>query len=167
MATPSEAHLLAFGRILHNYASVETGIQISLSAILGIGLGDASIAFQPYTASSLRNVAKSLAKERLKPKLAEQLCCIVGDWFHYNGVRNLIAHTRWTEGARPGALKPRGVSIREGRARWLGGDPDEQDFTATELEQVAHELHKINERVKQFLVTSGLGPIIEAKIASR
>lgn len=167
MAVPSDAHLLAFGRILHNYASVETGIQIALSGILEIGLAEASIAFQPYTASNLRNVAKSIAKERLQPILADQFSRIVSDWSHHNKIRDLIAHTRWTDGDRPGSIRARGVSIENGSAQWLGDDTNQASYTALELEKLAKKLHEINERAKRFLTESGLRRIVEAKLEAK
>ncbi len=68
MAVPSDAHLLAFGQIMHAYAAVESGIKIALSGILEIDLAHALITFEPYSANDLKNVAKSLARERLKPQ---------------------------------------------------------------------------------------------------
>ena len=164
MATPSDAHLLAFGRIIHNFASVEMGIKITVSGVLEVHLDAALIAFQPYSATDLRNVAKSLSKERLKPKDAEQFCCIIGDWFKFNTLRNVIAHSRWTDGQRPRSIKPRRLNIRQGKADWFGNKLDEEDFTAEELEARAEELHLINERTKKFLQTSGLADVIESKI---
>jgi hypothetical protein len=164
MATPSEAHLLAFGRFIHAYAAVESGIKIALSGVLGTELDAALISFAPYRASDLRNVAKSLAKERLKPPEAEQFCCIVGDWFQFNGLRNIIAHSRWTEGLREGAIKPRRLNIREGKADWVGDKPDEQEYTAPELQGRADKLNEVNERLKKFLQTSGLADVIASRI---
>jgi hypothetical protein len=161
MATPSDAHLLAFGRIIHNFASVETGIKLVLSGILDTFVDSALVSFAPYGAGDLRNVAKSLAKQRLKPEPAEKFCCIVGDWYAFNGLRNLIAHSRWTTSYRPGAIKPRRLSIREGRADWYGDSETEDDYTAPELETLAEELNVINERLKKFGQASGLFEIIE------
>jgi hypothetical protein len=166
MAIPSDAHLLAFGRIVHNFATAETGIKITVSAILEIRLADALVAFEPYGAVDLKNVAKSLAKEKLKPELAERFCCIVGDWAAFNYLRNLIAHSRWTDvDCPPGAIKPRGYSIREGRAKPIGIDPDETTYTASELEAAAHKIHLINERLKKFIQETGLRRIIDKKMA--
>lgn len=165
MAVPSEAHILAFGRLIHNYAMVESGIKIALSDILQVRLADALIVFEPYGAQNLKNVAKSLAKEQMKPALAEEFCCIVGDWAAHNRLRNMIAHYRWTNGARPNSLRARYLSIRDDRAIWYGDGPDEGDFTAEEIEAKALGLHKVNERLKSFLQSSGLQSIIEAKIA--
>lgn len=166
MAVPSDAHLLAFGRIIHNFASVETGIKLALCGILNTFIDSALISFQPYSAGDLRNVAKSLAKERLRPELSDQFCHIVGAWFAFNGLRNVIAHSRWTASHRPGAIKPRRLNIREGRADWIGDRESEQDYTASELEAAAEKLHLVNERLKAFLQSSGLADIIAENIDS-
>lgn len=164
MAVPSDEHLLAFGRIIHAYAAVESGIKIALSGILEIDLTYALIVFAPYGARDVKNVAKSLAKERLKPSLAEEFNCIVGDWSGYSHLRNTIAHSRWTLGLEPGAIKPRGVNIREGRAKFAGDGDDEKGYIASDLNDVVAKLDAINERLKRFLKSSGLAQIIETKI---
>lgn len=165
MTVPSDDHLIAFGRVMHNYAAVESGIKIAMSGILEIDLAHALIAFEPYSAINVKNVAKSLAKEKLKPKLAETFCHIVGEWSAHNTLRNTIAHTRWTNGIRPGSIKPRNLSIKEGRAKFVGDGEDEADYTADDLEAAATKLHEINERLKMFLELSGLNRIIESKMA--
>jgi hypothetical protein len=164
MAYPSEAHLLAFGRMVHHFAQVESGIKIALCGILELKLAHAMITFQPYTAQSLKKAAKSLAKERLKPPLADKFSCIVGDWYAHNRLRNDIAHNRWTDGARPNAIKPRYVSINADRADWFGDDDTETDYAPEDIEERAESLNSVNERLKAFLQESGLQSIIEAKI---
>jgi len=164
MAIPTDAHLLAFGRIMHHYALCETGIKITVSAILNIPVSEAVIVLEPGGATDLKNVAKSLAKAKLKPAFAETFCCIVGDWGGYNSLRNLIAHSAWTDGVRPGSIKPRRVSIREGRALFTGDEEDEKDYTAPELEKAAREIALINYRNAKFLDESGLQRIIDKYI---
>lgn len=167
MTVPSDAQLLAFGRIMHAYAAVESGIKIALSGILEIDLAHALIAFEPYSANDLKNVAKSLAKERLKPQLAEQFIAIVGDWSGSNTLRNTIAHSRWTDGERPGSIKPRGLDIRQGSAKFVGDCEQERSFSAGELHTALAQLDSVNERLKRFLKVSALDQIIEAKMAGR
>lgn len=100
----------------------------------------------------------------LQPKWAEQFCCIVGDWSAHNAVRNLIAHSAWTDGDRPGSIKPRNLSIREGRAKFIGDGEGEVSYTAAELEAVARSLALINRRNLQFLDDSGLRQFIDENI---
>lgn len=149
---------------MHNYAVVESGIKMALTAVLEIDLGNGMIVFEPYSAVNLKNVAKSLAKERLKPQWVESFCSIVGEWSGFSSIRNAIAHNRWTDGTQPGAIKPHTLNIREGKVRWIGNLEDEVEFTATDLEAKAHALNLINERLKLFLHVSGLAAIIETKI---
>ena len=151
---------------MHAYAAVESGIKIAMSAILEIDLAHALIAFEPYGARDVKNVAKSLAKERLKPDLAEQFNSIVGEWSGHNFLRNTIAHSRWTDGDRPGSIKPRSVNIREGHAKFIGDDENEKSYTTTELGAVLAQLDSINERLKRFLKASGLERIIESKMSA-
>ena len=115
---------------------------------------------------NLKNVAKIISKGHLKPQWADKFNSIVGDWAGHNFIRNTIAHNRWTDGQRSNAIKPRYVKIREGRADWFGDDGSEADFLATDLERAAHALHLINERLKSFLIESGLQKIIEEKMDS-
>lgn len=166
MTIPSDDHLLAFGRIIHNFASVETGIKLTLAGILNTFLDAALISFQPYSALDLKNVAKSLSKERLRPELSDEFCHIVGAWAAYTGLRNVIAHSRWIEGIRSGSIKPRRLDIRADRARWIGNQLEEDDYTAPELEKIAFDLHRINERLKKFLHTSGVADVIDRNIDS-
>ena len=113
---------------------------------------------------SLKNVAKSISMRHLKPQWADKFNCIVGEWAGHNFIRNTIAHNRWTDGQRSNTIKPRYVKIREGRADWFGNDESETDFLAADLDRTAHALHLINERLKSFLIESGLQKIIEEKM---
>jgi len=154
--------MTAFGRVIHHFAFVETGIKLAIGGILGANLDAVLIMAEPYRANDLKNVAKSLAKERLKPPHSEQFCQIVGDWAKFSSLRNLIAHARWTDGDRPGTIKPRGVKIRDGRAEWLGDDPAETSYSAAELEALAAQISQVDQRLRAFFTTSGLALIIEA-----
>jgi len=164
MPIVSDEHLLAFGRIIHRYAAVESGIKIALSGLLEIGLDLAMITFEPYGALHLKNVARSLAKQRLRPELSKQFVCIVGDWYALNYLRNIIAHSRWTEGSRPNSIKPRSIRIQNGHAQWFGDDEAEDDYTAEELNAKSDKLNEVNERLKVFLQDSGLGRIVAEMI---
>lgn len=166
MAIPSDAHFKAFGALIHNYASVETGLKIVLSGILNAPLRLVLIMTEPYSALNLRQVLKAVAKEHEWPdKHLETLMQIVGDVKPISPLRNQIAHCRWTEGARPDAVKPRRVDIREERARYYGDDEDERDWTAAELDEQAEKLIAINLRLIQFLSDTGLQTVIERNIS--
>lgn len=167
MATPSDAHLRAFGSIVYQYATVETGLKICLSGILDTSLHIALILTEPYGSLDLRRVIKSVAKEHDWPDGGlDRLVQIVGDLKPHTALRNNIAHSRWTDGGRPGAIKPRGIDIRQERAVFIGNDPDERDWTAEEMMASAEALAALNRRILQFMDDMGLTARIERHIAS-
>lgn len=161
--TPSVAHLQAFGALVHHYATVETGLKIALCGMLRIDLSDALIISQPYGAVDLRHVVKAVAKERewKDPVHLEQLVQIVGDIKPFGPLRNHIAHSRWTAGSRPGAIRPRHINIRNEKAEYFGDGPSERDWTAPEIAEAANALAQINGRILSWLVSTGLQEIIE------
>jgi hypothetical protein len=164
MAVPSDKHLLAFGRLMVNFAHCELGIKFVIGGMMRTGIDEALIALEPYSATNVRNVARSLAKETLKPEICERLVQIVGDWFKHNALRNLIAHSRWTNAERPGAVKPLGVSIREGKAKWLGMphiDDGSEGYTSDEIDASAQDLAAISERLRTFILSTGISPTME------
>jgi hypothetical protein len=164
MALPSEAHLVACGRLIHNFAYCEFGIKLVIGGTMRTGIDETMIALQPYSAAHVHDAAKSLAKEKLNAKIAGKFCQIVGDWFKHNGLRNTVAHSRWTIGDRPNSIKPQGVSIRRGRVRWLGIkgiDDGAIDYTAEDIEAAARELADVGERIKVFIQSTRLSPVID------
>jgi hypothetical protein len=165
MAIPTSAHLAAFGGLTFYYASNELGLKIAISGILQTDLADVLIVTEPLQSLQLRNVTKAIAKHRLRPDLAEQLCQIVGDLGAFGPLRNSIAHNQWVDGAREGSIKPKYVSIREGRADWKGDDPEDRDWTAAEMTAEVGKLAKLQIRLNNFLNSSGLAAIVEEKTA--
>lgn len=166
MAIPSEAHFKAFGALIHNYASVETGFKIVLSGILNAPLRLMLIMSEPYSSLNLRQVVKAVAKEHDWPdNQLETLMQIIGDVKPIAPLRNHIAHCRWTEGTRADTIKPRRIDIREERARYYGNDEEERDWTASEIEAEAQKLIDINLRLIQFLSDTGLKEVIERNIS--
>lgn len=157
-------HYLQFGRIVHHYATVETGIKITLCGLLQIDLGDMLILSEPYSSATLRNVAKAMSEEKLTEEWRDQLNRIIDDFAKFGPIRNLIAHSRWTTGERLGSIKPRRVDIRSGKAKWLGDAEVERSWTALDLAGVATELHALNERLKGFQEDSGLKAIIQQNL---
>jgi hypothetical protein len=158
-------HFEVFGRVINAYATVETGIQIALSGILRVHLSEAMVITSPYSAAQLKNVAKSIAKIKLRPELAEQFVSLVGRWSAHSRLRNDIAHNRWTKGGKPGSIKPVYINIRDDKARFGGYDEEERDWTTDEIGKAFNQLASINEEIKTFLVDSGLDDIIDLIMA--
>jgi hypothetical protein len=76
----------------------------------------------------------------------------------YNSLRNLIAHSIWTHGTRPGSIKPVTVKIRGGKGKFFGDPKDEteKDWTEEEMTNIAAKLGLIHNSYVFFLRTSGL-----------
>ena len=152
----SDPQLLAFGKITYLYASIEWGIRCMLAGIVETPLVEALILSEPYSASSLKNVAKSAAKlSRLSDDNQKFFIQLAGDWGAFANLRNAIAHRRWEGGERPDSIRPVGVDIRSGKAKMIG-DVEDRDWLEIELLNEAQKLHDLNERAILFFHKSGL-----------
>ena len=128
---------------------------------------EALIITEPYSAATLKNVAKSLVKlSTLKMAHKTSFVNIIGDWGTFSPLRNQIAHCRWQDGSRPDSVRPIGVDIRSGHAKWRVTEGS-RDWTLPELAKQAVDLAGINERTKTFHKTAGLTEIMERKDAER
>lgn len=163
MATPVSNHqFMAFGQIIYMYANVEIGIKLCLAGILRMHPHDALTIAAPYSATHLENVAKSTAKQYLKPELAKEFCDIIGRWKSRSSIRTAIAHHRWRKGGRDETIKPTHYDVRAGKLKIRGFDDDETDYTAEELFKIALELNDTNQMLVQFFNDSGLAEIVDA-----
>ena len=160
--------MAAFGTMIHNYAHTEFGIKLTISGILEMHLFDCLILCEPYNASSLVVVAKSVAKSapRLSKGERERFCWIIGEFSKHGTLRNYIAHCRWTEGTRPASLKPIRIDIRSGKPVLLGAKEGEQDWIAEEIESSASELLNLNSEIIDFQQSTGIASIIASKQAA-
>ena len=135
-----------------------------MGGILGIHTFDALILSEPMSSASLRNVVKSITKASLLPqKQKEQFIQIVGDFGAFGPIRNTVAHHQWTSGTRSGSLRPVSVDIRSGDAKLLGMEDSERDWLASELLTEAAKIQKLNSRILEFQVHSGLAASIAKK----
>lgn len=160
----SEGHLIEFGEIIYLYATAESGIKIALSDILRMDLGELLILTEPYSSQNLRNVAKSIIKQRTpEGPLRDRFVGIIGRFGTFGRIRNHIAHSRWTAGKRTNSIRPFGIDIRSGSAKFLGIDPDEEDFTPDDLLRVAGDLLRLNQDIVQFLDDIGATARMEQK----
>ena len=153
----------AFGALMYSYATVEVGIKHCISAMMNIDTHRGLIAFSPYTAANVANIAKSVADEFLKEPWKDQLTTLVSRWQKHTDLRTYIAHHRWRPGTRVGAIRPTFWDVRSGKLRIKGFNPDERDYTVEEIMTAALDLATINEDIKDFLKKSGLWDIIEPK----
>ena len=161
----TDYHFNAFGRITYGYAHIETGIKIAMAGILQVSLHDILVLTAPYSARNLKDAAKAASKDHLKQPHQDTMIQIIGDWSAISRIRNHIAHNRWAEGTRTGAIKPMYYSISDGKTRTFGDDDTESDYTPDDLHMVMKTLEDTNQRLKNFLKETGLAESIERKMA--
>lgn len=160
MALPSNEFKQAFGSHIYEYAALEFGIKGTLGYILKIDTLEAFIIGEPYSSMALRNVAKSITKESsLSDQQKEKFVHILGEFGGQSRLRNYIAHSRWRKGDREGSLKPVGFDIRSGKAKMIGHDKDEKDYTAAEIKQEADKLKKLAAALVYFHMDCGFTSI--------
>jgi len=165
--TLESPHFEAFGRIISGSALVETGIKVTLSAIMHSHSHYVHVLTAPYTANDLYNVAKSLAKVHFSEdeNNRDLLIELIGKYKSYTRLRNFIAHSFWVKGTRLGSIRPAYMSVREGRAEGRGFSDEERDYTILELQDAANGLLALYEEFKGFLKSSGLALSMEENIA--
>ena len=112
----SDEHLRCFGSIVNLYANAESFLKLCISKMTGADITDVLILTAPYTSMHLRNVARSLAKERdLSNDLVALFEHMIDEFAASSTIRNYIAHSRWTQGKHKAKIRPTGVDIRQGK----------------------------------------------------
>jgi hypothetical protein len=112
----SDEHLRCFGSIVNLYANAEDFLKLCISKMTGAHITDVLILTAPYTSLHLRNVARSLVKERdLDEELIALFEHMIDEFAESSKIRNYIAHSRWTQGKHKAKIRPTGVDIRQGR----------------------------------------------------
>jgi hypothetical protein len=152
----------AIGVFVMHYAAIETEFKLILSAIMDLSIYEFSILSEPYTTQDVRNVMRSMVKHKLPPDQPERekLIQFVGAFNTFSRLRNQIAHSKWTLGERSGSIKPLGVDIRNGKAKFIGNDPGEKDYTASELVDQCARIGKLYDDLVEFKMKSGYNDII-------
>jgi hypothetical protein len=73
-----------------------------------------------------------------------------------NGLRNAIAHQAWKEGTRSGSVRPIGISVRGGQAKFKGLAQNEDEYTVDKLRCIANELARQYDSFVAYLDREGL-----------
>jgi hypothetical protein len=155
----TDVYYRAFGSIIHSFARVEYGLQLTLSALTGIDPGRIGIVTRELGYSAKRDTLYSWMEiAQIDRTLREPIKTFFDAVDGYNPLRNLIAHSIWTHGTRPGSIKPVTVKVRGGKGRFFGDpkDPTERDWTEEEMTNIAAKLGIIHNSYVSFLRDSGL-----------
>jgi hypothetical protein len=150
-------HLLAFGSIVQDFARFERIVEICISKILSSDHALTTVAISNLGYNAKCEALKSLLYLTPWPDQdrADTVLKFISDFNIQAPLRNSIAHHVWTEGKRPGSIKPLSARSRGGRAKFQGMLNDERDYTADELYQIADSLVDIHEAFVKFLIAVG------------
>jgi hypothetical protein len=157
-------HHRLFGCIIDAFARIEVGLQATIALISDIDLGKISVLTRGLSYTAKRDTLYSYMEiAEIADPIKSQIKSFFDAAHEYSGLRNHIAHSIWTEGTRPGSIKPRSIKIQGGKGKVIGSDPAECDYTETELERICHKLGMMHNSYLTFLRTSGLSAAIDAK----
>ena len=163
----SREHYHAFGGIIHGFARIEVGLQITLSIVTGIDVGKLAIITRGLSYSAKRDTLYSYMEI---VETSDQFKAQVKSFFdaahEHVGLRNHIAHSSWTRGIRPNSIRPLSVKVQGGKGKFFGlpDSEGERDYTVAELGNIALKLALIHNSYVAFLRTSGLIENIDEKI---
>lgn len=149
-------HLQVFGGIVRAYAGVEGGIKLGLATLLDLPMVDLLILAEPYTSASLGHVVRSITMAHQPATQGSvELMGFADELQKASGLRNSVAHDRWTAGTAPGTIKPMRLNIRSGRTRYIGADPEEPEWSLADLNAKRKELAELYGRVLDWLTREG------------
>jgi len=158
----------AFGHLVYQAANVETGLKVCLAAMVDIRPVHVLALAEPYTGPQLRQVVKSLAKSSPWPDGAlDRLVELIGRSKSHKSLRNYVAHSRWTDGVRDGAIKPIGMKINNEKIETFGHKDDEKDWLPNEIMKAAEDLRKFCGDLIAFNDEFGLTERLENRLPQK
>ncbi len=150
----TDAHYLAFGRIVSLYAKAEDGFRTALAMFLGTSVEAVALLCAPYSAANLRDVLKSTAKIALvEGPILGQLIQLIGDHSAVGRLRNHIAHSQWQAGSTPLSIQPVYGDVRQGRFQMFGWDGNIIEYSTDELTRIHNLAITMNAKLYDFLIS--------------
>lgn len=162
----SEEHAVCFGWIINIFAKIEFNMQVAAAAILGSDLGTAVILMGDMNYRQKRQTLSHLNQTvGIDGVVIAEITQFLDGAHRYSKLRNLIAHSIWTNGQRKDSIKPLGLVLRrDGPPKPIGHDHNEQDYTPEDLRKAANSLEETARTFSRFLESSGLESRVQAKI---
>jgi hypothetical protein len=150
-------YFAAFGAIIHHFARHEYLMQCIVSAIIDVPIVPVSILTVELGYRARRETLLSLMRSKPLPKAQlQRIETFLAILDKRNALRNAIAHQAWKQGTRPGSVRPIGISVRGGEARFKGLAKSEDEYTADKLRRIANELGRSYDRFVAYLDREGL-----------
>jgi len=157
--TPDLEHMAVFGTIVQSFARHEFLMQGIMAALLNVPLSNAALITAGLGYSGKRDALLSLLRDvSLPDDQVERIRWFLGELHKHNQLRNHIAHSLWKPGTRHGTIKPVGAIARGGLARFLGSDPNEEDWSLRDLATIADELSTNYNRFLDYAEKASLIP---------
>jgi len=158
-------HALAFGFIINFFAKCELHMQIAAAGILNADLATAVILMGDMHYRQKQQTLRHLnATIGINGEPSETLTSILDDLHKHQTIRNAVAHSVWTTGRKPGAIKPMQLLLRAKEPRPLGHHHNEENYTVSRLLDIVKSLDCIDARFRDFLDSSGLSTRAEARM---
>jgi len=149
-------HFAAFGAIIHHFARHEYLMQCIVSALIEVPLVPVSILTVELGYRARRETLLSLMRAKPLPKKQlERIETFLSILDKRNGLRNAIAHNVWKSGTQAGSIRPVGISVRGGEARFKGLAEGEDEYTADKLRRTANELARSYDKFVAYLDDEG------------
>ena len=158
-------HITAFGAIINLCAKIENQMQITMAGIVGLNLGTTMVFTAGLSYLWKRDVLKNLNAMCTLPNDANAtLNDLINEFDQFQQLRNVIAHSIWTNGTRCAAVKPMRLKIRSGKPVAVGVEDTERDYTHDELWAEAKRLNALSQRFSEMWEKTGLADKIEENI---
>lgn len=153
---PSDKQLFGFGAIIWQSAALESLMHFAIAGLLGIGIEKSLFITTPMGFNQKRDLWRVLTDSADVPgHLNEKMNDFIQRTEAIQGLRNHVAHSTWTKGARPDSIKPMQLKAR-GTVKILGLDEKERDYTAADLYSEYEKIRLIGQELEEFLVEQGL-----------
>jgi hypothetical protein len=154
----SEGHYFAFGLIVQQFAQFERIVEFVInSAIRGKVLGLTSLVLSGLSYSKKCDLLKALLQIVILPANGNTAISRFIETFNtHKALRNFIAHSAWTPGARPDAIRPLSISANWGKLKVFGLEDSEREYTTLELLEIAAELRDIRFAFHSFILASSI-----------
>lgn len=155
----SDEHLRAFGHIVHIFARFELVIQVVLASIAGGNLTLMQMVTSGLGYSGKRDALLSVLQHcSYEDDRVSRLRGFLDEIHQWSPLRNAIAHHNWKAGIRPGSIKPIYIAVRGGAGKVKGVAPEEREYTAGELMDIATGLGEVYNRLTDYLDAIGFIP---------
>ena len=117
----TEDHAMYFGIIISIFAKLEHKVYIAGAGMLNSDLGTAYILLGTMPYSQKRQTLVHLNTTLgVNGCTSADLRIILERIDKHSTLRNLIAHALWTEGSRPGSIKPMQIRLRSDTLKAIG-----------------------------------------------